>query len=236
MTATSVEYAQEQITIYPSCVYSCIYCWANTPLFRYRTRNPHPLEEALRLSRCRKAKTIVVSFTSDPYQPREEKEGLTRRVLEILGYSKAPHRVLILTKNPRLALERDGSYNMLLTNRISVWLGSTVTALDRVVDEPHAPCNRERLEALQEAHRLGIPTWMSIEPIIPSITDPAAIIKESHSFVDWYVLGRLNYAKRFGYRIPDGYYKQMLPEVVALLDSLGKPFLVKKELKKEVGL
>lgn len=231
MTKTSVEYAGEQITVYPDCPYACHYCWANTPLFRYRTRHPHPLEEAERLSRCSKAKTIVVSFTSDPYQPREKLEGLTRRVLGILRHAQAPHLILVLTKNPRLALERDRD----LLGR-NVWLGTTVTALDRIVDEPLAPGNRERLEALREAHKLGILTWLSGEPWIPGVTDPAAIIKESHEYVDWYVWGRLNYARRFGYTIPDGYYKRGLPEVVKLLDSLRKPFRIKKELRKEVGL
>lgn len=233
MTVSGVEYADENITVYSSCPFHCKYCWANSPLWRYRIRHPHPLREAERLSRARKSRTIVVSFMTDVYQPLELEQGLTRRVLEVLSFSKVLHRVLILTKNPMLALERDGSYNMRGRN---VWLGSTVTALDSIPDEPNAPGNPERLEALQLAHQMKIVTWMSIEPWIPNVTDPTAIIKESHRYIDWYVLGKLNYAKSHGYKIPQNYYKTRLPEVVKLLDRLGKPFLIKKELLEEAGI
>ena len=230
MGKTNVEYADEQITIYPTCVYRCKYCWASLPIWRYRIRNPNPIREAMRIARSRKRKAVVISFTSDPYQPRERNEMLTRRVLEILLLrSKVRHTIMILTKNPRLALERD----YILIKKFGVWLGTTLTSTEKIPDEPYAPSNRERIEMLKAAHSAKILTWVSIEPWIPGVTDPAEIVKTTHEFVDWYVIGRLDYETQLGYpKAPEGWYAQKLPEIIDLLRKLNKPYHIKKQLKK----
>ena len=153
MTRTNVEYADWQITVYPTCPYNCRYCWANTPLFRYRTRNPRPLEEARKLLNAKKSLRVVVSFTSDPYQPRELNEKLTQLVLSILLGSR--HEVYVLTKNPKLAVERD----LELFRVGGFWLGSTITALWPIGAEPKAPGNDERLYWLRQAHEKGVKTY-----------------------------------------------------------------------------
>jgi DNA repair photolyase len=42
--------------------------------------------------------------------------------------------------------------------------------------EPNSPSPKDRLEALKEAHSLGIKTFISIEPWIPKITNPISIL------------------------------------------------------------
>jgi len=224
LARTHVEYATDQITVYPNCPYGCKYCWANTPLMRSRARNPKPIEEAERYARARKKRTIVISFTSDPYPPQEIYEQKTKQVLKILLPTQ--HKIMILTKSD--LVHRDYP---LLRRYDNVWVGMTVTALTWIPDEPYAPSNPERMQALRIAHDLGIKTWISIEPSIPGITDWVEIIKETHSFVDWYVLGRLDYETRFGYpKIPEGYYIPKLEEAEELLRSLGKPYHIKSQL------
>lgn len=228
---TGVEYADEQITVYGSCLFGCKYCWANTPLFNYRRGRGAEkyLEKAEKLARATKPKKIVVSFTADPYQPRERHEVKTRKVLEILAKSKVEHEVMVLTKNPQLAVERDS--NLFVEN--GFWLGTTVTALSYNRDEVLAPPNPERVFWLKMAHKMGIKTWMSIEPWIPDITDPEEIIRKTHGFVDYYVVGRLNYEKTVGYPVvEDTFYAEKLVEVIDLLDRLGKEYHIKKELAK----
>ena len=230
MGKTNVEYADLQITIYSGCPFRCRYCWANTPLFRYRTRNPKPIEEAWKFAKMKTKKTIVVSFTSDPYQPREFKDRLTRKVLQILAPTR--HRIMVLTKNPGFALSRDED----LLSYPNVWLGTTVTSLQDIPDEPGPHGNTERIGVLQTAHEMKIKTWMSMEPIIPKVTIPRKIVEKTHKFVDFYVLGKLNYAKRFGYAPSDDFYdewyRRHVPPAVKLLKKLGKAFFIKKELRK----
>jgi len=229
MTKTKVEYASENITVYPSCPFKCRYCWAAQPLWRKRICNPHPLQEAVRLRNARKPRIIVISFTSDPYPWQEQIYRLTRQVLQLLALSKVKHRVMVLTKC--CLVKRD--FDVLKEN--DFWLGMTLTSTKHIEDEPFADSNPYRIKTLQEAHEEGISTWSSLEPWLPRITNPVEIIKETHTFIDFYVLGRLNYAKRFGYDVPDGYYKEELPKAVELLDRLKKDYIIKKELRACLG-
>jgi len=208
-------------------------CWARLPIWRHRLRNPHPIKEANRLARARKTRSIVISFTDDPYQPREWKEGLTRRVLEILLLqSKVKHAIMILTKNPKFALDRD---YLLLRGR-NVWLGTALTAMHKIKDEPNAPSNLQRALALDLAHSAGLRTWVSIEPWLRSVTIPEKIIKKTYKFVDFYVIGRHNYEYAGNYpKVPDRFYTERLPKIIRLLKDLKKPFFIKKELRRCLG-
>jgi len=233
MTKTGVEYADEQITVYRDCPYGCTYCWSRLPLFRSRISNPRPFEEADRLAQARKARRIVVSFTTDPYQPKEACRRWTRTVLAKLMVPTWPvlplHEVFVLTKNPRLAL----SDSFVWRYYQYFHLGTTLTSTKSLpAIEPRAPPNPERIEALEEAHKQRIKTWVSIEPWVPEVTDPCRIIEETHEFVDWYVIGRLNHERALGMSpVPSDYYAGRLQSVVSLLNELGKPFLIKKELR-----
>jgi DNA repair photolyase len=235
MTKTGVEYADEQITVYPTCPFGCTYCWSKLPLFRKRISNPRPFEEANRLKRTRKRRRVVVSFTTDPYQPRELTHRWTRAVLAKLmiphdgDHLYQLHEVFVLTKNPMLALS--DAYNW--RNYPFFHLGTTLTSTDPLPTfEPKAPPNPERIEALREAHAQRIKTWVSIEPWIPEVTDPCRIIEKTHECVDWYVIGRLNHERELRMSpVPSDYYTGRLQKVVSLLTELGKPFLIKKELR-----
>lgn len=234
MTKTSVEYADEQITVYPKCPYGCEYCYRkSTPLWDYRIGvgfkddAGHPFREAMKLQRSRKQKVVVISFTTDPYPPEEAWTLRMRRVLEILMPLAPFQHIMVLTKSCMAKRDFDLMGNM--------WLGSTLTSIGRIPDEPFSDPNDKRIEMLREAHERAIKTWASVEPWIPRVTDPVAIIKETQEFVDWYVIGRLNHAKSLGYEIPEGYYSERLPTVIALLRELGKPFLIKEELREELN-
>jgi len=124
-----------------------------------------------------------------------------------------------------------------------IWVGTTLTSVIRIPDEPLASPNAHRIGMLQRAHNLGLPTWASVEPWIPERTYPRQIIEATHEFVEWYVIGRLNYVKRLGYpEIPKGYYREEMSKTGELLTSLGyllsqtpcrKGFWFKKELRRE---
>ncbi len=195
---------------------------------RLARMNPRPLDEARAYARKRSRSIIVISFTTDPYPPEEVDRRLTRRVLEILA--EAPqHRILVLTKNPRLAL-RDMD---LMLQHGDTWLGTTLTSLsDPNPLEPKAPPASKRLAALRAAKRDGVRTWLSLEPIVPGVTDVAAIVEATYSFVDFYVLGAFNYASQLGFREPEPKEYEPVLDGIWLLDALGKEFFVKKELRK----
>jgi len=257
LTKTGVEYADQQITVYSGpCTLKCKYCLYNQPIWTYRIRHANPLKEATRLLRAKKKQTVVVSFTTDPYQPRELTEHLTRKTLEILASSKffrdrhwhvagdsvscfMTHRVMVLSKS--VLMEEDFPFFKLWYQRgFDIWVGTTLTSVIPIPDEPCQWTNTHRMVMLQRAHNLGLPTWASIEPWIPDKTFPRQIIEATHEYIDWYVIGRLNYVKRLGYpRIPEGYYREETLKTGELLRSLGyvlsreprkKGYWMKKEL------
>ncbi len=241
MPRSFVDYATDNITVYRSCPYQCRYCYAwRLKLFASRIKRGqyNPVAEAHKYLNSRKKKTIVISFTSDPYPGYEEKIGLTRLVLTVLSQARQ-HKVMLLTKNPMLPVKRDKD----LLRKEHFWLGTTVITLDNEKArywEPYAPNPMERLRALSLAKQYGINTWLSIEPIIPETTDLVSIIERTKNYIDFYVLGSFNHAIRLGYTTytKEGlvkWYKQQIPSAVDLLRSIGKRFHVKKELRRVMG-
>ena len=248
---SGVEYADYQITVYPPpCPYRCVYCFWNTPLMRARAstiRKRFSLERRLKEAEKlrKKQATIVVSFTTDPYPPEERENGYTRQILERLAGGRA--KVMILTKNPGLAVDRD----LALIKDNGFWLGTTVTCLppryrlpvnDDVCRalEPLAPSPWDRLDALAIAHMAGVKTWLSIEPIHAK-TVTTLILGYTWRFVDMYVLGSLNYASQLGIQ-----ELQMSPSMLKyewqyIMDFLKKhgngkkTIIIKKELRRRLS-
>lgn len=237
MPRSGVEYATDQITVYRYCPYGCKYCYVwRSKLFSSRVQRGRydPVEEAEKYLRIEDKRTIVVSFVSDPYPPDEVEKRITRRVLEKLFQSH--HRIMVLTKNPVIPVMLDLD---LFVNGNDMWLGSTIVVLDGFdagVFEPKAPNPWLRLWSLKYAKSKGVKTWLSIEPIIPWKTDPVDIIEETKDFIDYYVLGALNYSKQLGYVFSKEsmkeYYQYIVPKAIKLLEKYGKQFFIKKELRR----
>lgn len=194
-----------------------------------------PVDEAKKILLKRRMK-VMISFTVDPYPPYEEQERVTRRVLEVLRFSN--HTVMILTKNPGLAYRLDLDLIKMFRSRIMV--GSTIISLEKTPLEPKAPPPEERIEALRKFKQSGVRTWISMEPIIPGVTDVVKIIKATLNFCDFYVLGAYNYhaqlRKHTGIVVTDAelrsFYQNTVPYALQLLKKANKKFFVKKELRK----
>ena len=50
----------------------------------------------------------------------------------------------------------------------------------------------DRIEALKRFHERGIYTWVSLEPTL-DVESSLAIVRDTHSFVNLYKVGRVNY-------------------------------------------
>lgn len=228
------EYAPLAANLYSGCAHGCLYCYA--PLALKRNKEEFHLEPVARKNILRQLETdckkikkqgndglqVLLCFTCDPYQPIENDLQITRRAIEIL------HRyglsVQILTKAGTRA-SRDFD---LLTEKDA--FATTMTFLDNERSlrwEPNAALPADRIEAIKQAKNMGIPTWVSLEPVI----DPKQaleIIRQTHEFVDLFKVGPLNYRpetkqvdwRKFGF------------EVIELLEKLGKKYYIKEDLKK----
>jgi DNA repair photolyase len=186
---------------YIGCAHGCLYCYA-----RGYTRIAEVVERWGRLvyvkenlldvlrQEARKLKPglVGVSTITDPYQPIENTEELTRRAIQVL--LKGGFRVSIQTKSPLVVRDLD----ILLEYARSVDVGFTIITMDEGVSsilEPGAPPPRARAEALIKISRAGIRTWLFYGPVIPEVNDGVEsfeeVLRSLHRDVDLVLIDKL---------------------------------------------
>lgn len=197
------EYSDLAINLYTGCSHKCRYCYCPSIMrksLKEWAANPYPRTRILKQleNDCKKAtpemkeKELLFSFMSDCYQS-EEAAFLTRQALLLVekhGFKK----VNILTKAGFRAVK-----DFDIFERNQKWkFGSTIimrTEALREQWEPGAPSISSRYEAVKIAHKKGIYTWISIEPVID--TDEAIkVMQDLKHYVDLWKVGKLNYNKK----------------------------------------
>lgn len=159
---------------YIGCAHGCVYCYA-------RLYSPSDVRERwgevvvvkenidkLREIRRKVDGRVVLSTITDPYQPIENKERLTRKILQILLNSGC--RVGIQTKSNLVLRDID----LLAQNTEMVDVGFTITTTDEKLAakiEPNAPLPVKRVKALEKLSSEGIKTWIFLGPIIPGVDE-----------------------------------------------------------------
>jgi DNA repair photolyase len=168
---------------YRGCEHGCIYCFAR-PTHAYHDLSPGVDFESRLFVKPDAAKLlhaalsrpgyevgpIALGTNTDPYQPIEEHWRVTRSILELLLETR--HPFTITTKSDRVLRDLD-----ILVPAAKLGIAAvaiSVTSLDPAIHrtlEPRAPSARKRLAAIRTLSEAGVPTHVSISPIIPQITD-----------------------------------------------------------------
>src|SRR5262249_39126557 len=104
------------------------------------------------------------------YQPAEASLALTRACLELCAEYRNP--VAIITKGVLVLRDLDVLRRLRQEAWVQVYF-SIPFADDTVARgvEPHAPSSQKRFEAMAPVTDAGIPTGISISPIIPGLND-----------------------------------------------------------------
>ncbi|MDB5686255.1 MAG: radical protein [Rhizorhabdus sp.] len=171
------------INAYRGCEHGCIYCFAR-PTHAYHNLSPgldfetklfaKPLApELLRVELAKasyECRPMALGTNTDPYQPIEEHYRITRGILEVL--SDHDHPVMITTKSARLIRDLDILGPMAAKNLVAVMMSVTTldSALARIM-EPRASTPARRIAAIRALADAGIPTCVSVSPVVPAITD-----------------------------------------------------------------
>ncbi|WP_395664916.1 PA0069 family radical SAM protein [Methylocella sp.] len=171
------------INPYRGCEHGCVYCFARpshaflglSAGLDFETRlfakvNAAALLERELSSPAYQPKPIALGANTDPYQPIERTERLTRGVLETLA--KARHPVGVVTKSALVLRDLDLLAPMAAQGLVKVAI--SVTTLDPVLArrmEPRAPSPERRLETIRRLSEAGVPTAVLTAPIIPAIND-----------------------------------------------------------------
>jgi len=168
---------------YRGCEHGCIYCFAR-PTHAFLDLSPgldfesklfaKPDAPALLRAEIGKrgylVQPIAFGTNTDPYQPIESDWRITRACLEVLA--ETGHPLTITTKSDRVVRDLDLIAPMAKRGLAAVMI--SVTSLDRrtaMTVEPRAPTPERRLAAVKALSDAGVPTYVSISPVIPAITD-----------------------------------------------------------------
>jgi DNA repair photolyase len=171
------------INPYRGCEHGCIYCFAR-PTHAYLGLSPGLDFESRLFYKPRAAELLAKELSAasyrclpmamgtntDPYQPIEREQLVTRRVLEVLRDFN--HPVSIVTKGALVQRDIDILGPMAAKRQAKVAV--SITTLDRSLArrmEPRAATPERRLETIRALAAAGIPTGVMTAPMIPGLND-----------------------------------------------------------------
>ncbi len=165
------------MNLYRGCTHGCIYCDSRSRCYHMehdfedievKANAIELLERELRRKRSRCM--LSTGSMTDPYIPLEEELGSVRRALALA------HRYgfgfTLITKSARVL--RDLELLKAINDDTKCVVQMTLTTCDEALCrkiEPHVSTTRERVEALKELRKAGIPTVVWLSPILPFLND-----------------------------------------------------------------
>ncbi|MEJ8545057.1 SPL family radical SAM protein [Brevibacillus borstelensis] len=186
---------------YTGCAFGCSYCYVRQmPVSTFRGAEwgtwvdikkdaAAMLSKELRRAKARGKVTIFMSSSTDPYQPVEYREKVTRSLLEVMT-EDPPDFLFVQTRSPLVA--RDVDLFLQLKDKVRVSM-TVETDLEEIRKHftPNAPPIKARLKALQDLANAGVPTQATIAPVLPSSEDFPETLKSlvSRVCVDDYFMG-----------------------------------------------
>ncbi len=115
-------------------------------------------------------RVIHIGGDTDPYQPIERQQRVTRQVLEVL--QRFSHPFTIITKSALILRDADilGDMAARGLTRVAISITSLERKLARSM-EPRAATPERRLSAVEGLARAGVPVVVMFAPAIPSLND-----------------------------------------------------------------
>ncbi|MBB4861919.1 DNA repair photolyase [Pseudomonas nitritireducens] len=182
------------INPYRGCEHGCIYCYAR-PSHAYWDLSPGLDFETRLIAKTNAAEVleeelsrkgyvcapINLGANTDPYQPIERQQRLTRQILEVL--LRYRHPVTIVTKGSLILRDLDLLAELAKHNLVAVMISLTTLddELKRIL-EPRAAAPSARLRAIRVLREHGIPVGVLCSPMIPMINDREleALLEAAH--------------------------------------------------------
>ena len=171
------------INPYQGCEHGCIYCYARpshsyldlSPGLDFETQifyKPNAVErlEAAWSRDNYVCEPITIGANTDPYQPVEKEQRITRRLLEL--FLKHRHPVNLITKGTLILRDIDLLCELAGRRLVSVAiiLPTLDASLKRIM-EPRVPAAEARLKAMRTLADAGVPVSALLAPVIPAIND-----------------------------------------------------------------
>ena len=227
----ALEYAALACNVYKGCTHGCRYCYAPATLHRTREafhENAEPKDNVLaRLDRDiqkldpQTTPEILCSFLGDLYQPGATAD-LTRGVLTRLCNARL--RFTVLTKGGTRA-SRD--FDILRESRARFGT-SLVWSDQRDADqyEPNAASIADRIAAIEQAKAAGIPTWVSLEPVIDA-QQALQVVRRLYPIVNTWAVGKINHQSELARQTN---WAAFHADITTLLDDVSATYFIKQSL------
>ncbi len=170
---------------YRGCFHACAYCYAR-PSHEYwgfgagtdfeskivlKRRAAALLRQAFE-KRSWQGELVVFSGNTDCYQPLESTLGLTRACLEVCAEYRNPVGIITKGAIPVRDLDLFRQLHEKAWIRVYFSIAFSDDATARLV-EPQAPSISTRFDTMRTLAEAGIPTGISVAPIIPGLNEEA---------------------------------------------------------------
>jgi len=170
------------INPYRGCEFGCRYCYARYT-HEFLEFSPEDFEHKIyfkqnaawllqqELAKLKPGTEIALGTATDPYQPLERRQRLTRSLLDVFARTRG-FKLGIVTKSALIA--RDIDLLSEIAGRHSLTVHITVTTLNarlaRIL-EPRAPRPDLRIRTVARLRQAGLRTGVMCSPLMPGITD-----------------------------------------------------------------
>lgn len=175
------------INPYRGCEFACRYCYARYT-HEFLEQTPEEFEQKIyfkehaawllrqELSRLKQGTQIALGTATDPYQPLERRERITRSILEVFA-STSGFKLGIVSKSPLILRDLELLQKISERHELSISLTVTTmqTRLARML-EPRAPRPDLRIDAIARLRKAGLRTGVLCSPLMPGITDSRSSI------------------------------------------------------------
>ncbi len=177
------------INPYRGCEFACRYCYARyTHEFLQIPNFDHEFEHKIyfkenaawllnqELTQLKPGTEIALGTATDPYQPLERKQRVTRSLLEVFA-RKRGFGLGIVTKSTLIARDIDLLQEIAKRHKLTVhFTVTTMNARLARILEPRAPRPDLRIQTLAKLREAGIRAGVLCSPLMPGITDERASI------------------------------------------------------------
>ncbi len=175
------------INPYRGCEFACRYCYARYT-HEFLEKTPEEFENkiyykqnaawllAQELARLKPGTEIALGTATDPYQPLERRQRVTRSILEVFARTRG-FALGIITKSAMITRDLELLQEVGRRHKLTVHI--TVTTMDEKLArtlEPRAPRPDLRISTLARLRSAGIRAGVLCSPLMPGITDARSSI------------------------------------------------------------
>ncbi len=249
-------YIPFRVNYHDGCSNGCKYCCGCLMCERFisgfdyqKWLEPKLVENALEifeknLASSRTKGEVFTQSLSDSYMAQADPD-VTRKSLELMKRYEFP--ILLLTKNASVI--RDLDFFKEYREKMRVGFTMVLPKTDRAI-EPYSSPVEKRMQVLEELHKEGIHTTVSLEPLIPNIDIERVLdmIEAINPYVHDYVfVGKLTRGsipnefknhpqwKTTERGFHDSYYKELFSEILPKLEkysiaSHSRKFLLRHKI------